>query len=199
MALKTQFTDAEAYGLTQEEKKIGLRYLRKHKTAGVIKEVEAAKLFELFMIGLSFQEIQEQYPQYELGQLILTSCLRKWMQDRESMTWQLQDRIKARIIKSVVGQVDFLTLLLEVSSAEHIKKMREFILDPKSASPKFKVKSLKEYQLVADLLMKISGVSQNNNKGQAPMLKGVSVPKPKKISSKSAADMLEGMYDKEEE
>ena len=50
MALKSHLTEAEKYGLSQEEVKLATKWLKQNKTAGVISELEAAKLFEMNLI-----------------------------------------------------------------------------------------------------------------------------------------------------
>jgi len=156
MALKRRFNEHEAYGLTQEERKLGERYLRKNKTAGVIDEIQSLKLFELFLIGSSFRELSQQFPQYEIGKIVLTCALRGWQHDREKMMSSLKDRVRAKVIKSVLEQVDFLTALLGVSSAEHLDGMRRYMFDPENhPKPDMRAKSIKEYREVVETLQKI--------------------------------------------
>ena len=156
MALKTKFTDFEAYGLTQEELKLATKYLRKHKTAGKIDEIESLKLFELYLIGSSFRELSQQFPQYPIGKIILTSCLRGWVHDRDKMMHSLKDRVRAKVIKSILEQVDYLTAMLGVSSAQHVEDMRNYILDPLNKPlPTMRIKSIKEYKDVTDTLQKL--------------------------------------------
>jgi len=61
MALKTRFTDKEKFGLTEEEVKLGEKYLRKYKTAGAVKTQESAKHYERMMVGCSVDEIHQQW------------------------------------------------------------------------------------------------------------------------------------------
>ena len=75
MALKRRFTDEERYGLTQEEINVAEKYLRKHKTAGALNEQESLKLFELYLIGASFTELSNQFPQYPIEATIDTVVL----------------------------------------------------------------------------------------------------------------------------
>ena len=156
MALKRSFNDDEKVGLTQQEIEIGEKYLRKHKTAGALSEIESIKVYELYMVGCSFNEISQQFPQYEMGQIILTAALQKWGTDREKMHSTLRDRVKAKVIKSVIEQTDFLTTMLSVASAEHMKEMRDYIIDPQSSpKPQLRITSIKEYKEVTDTLAKI--------------------------------------------
>lgn len=156
MALKRSFNDDEKVGLSQQEIEIGEKYLRKHKTAGALSEIESIKVYELYMVGCSFNEISQQFPQYEMGQIILTAALQKWGTDREKMHSTLRDRVKAKVIKSVIEQTDFLTTMLSVASAEHMKEMRDYIIDPQSSpKPQLRITSIKEYKEVTDTLAKI--------------------------------------------
>jgi hypothetical protein len=188
MALKRQFSDEEKVGLTQQEIEIGEKYLRKYKTAGALSEVESLKVYELYMVGCSFNEIHQQFPQYELGQIILTAALQKWGIDRDKMQSTLRDRVKAKVIKSVIEQTDFLTAMLSVASAEHMKEMRDFIVDPTSSpKPSLRITSIKEYKEVTDTLAKIvQGATPNarDNK-HSPMFDALAPKKPKlKIEDK---------------
>jgi hypothetical protein len=190
MALKRNFNDEEKVGLSTREVEIGEKYLRKHKTAGAIEEIEALKLYEMFLIGSSFTEINHQFPQYELGQIIMTAALRKWGTDREKMQGTLRDRVRAKVVKSVIEQVDFLTSMLSVASAEHIEQMRDYILDSTSPKPNLRIKSIKEYKEVTDTLSKIvQGATPNaRNNSTSPMFDTLAPQPKKKVESKKKDD-----------
>ena len=100
--LKKNLQDDERYGLTQEEIQLAEKYLKRNKTAGALKDSEAFVLYEMFMIGTSFSDMHLQHPQYPLPQIILTAALRKWPMDRERMMGSLKDRVRAKVVKSVV-------------------------------------------------------------------------------------------------
>jgi hypothetical protein len=185
MALKKYFNDEEKFGLTQYEIEIGEKYLRKHKTIGSVKSNEALKLYELYMVGCSFNEIKDQFPQYELGQIILTAAVQKWGMDRDRMHSSLRDRVKAKVIKSVMEQTDFLTSLLAVASSEHMKEMRDYILDPTSVKPSMRIKSIKEYKDVTETLAKIvqgATPSAKDNK-HSPMFDALAPVSPRYIGN----------------
>lgn len=190
MALKRSFNDEEKVGLTQQEIELGEKYLRKHKTAGAIKDTEALKLFEMYLIGQSFNEIQQQFPEYELGKIILTAALNKWGMDRNRMQSTLRERVKAKVVKSVIEQVDFLTSMLSVATAEHIEQMRKFILDPDSnPAPNLRIKSIKEYKEVTDTLSKIvqGATPSAKNNATSPMFDALA-PKPKNLTNTDDKD-----------
>lgn len=176
MALKKNFTDEEKIGLTQEEIKAGLKYLRKHKTSGALSEVEALKVYEMYLIGCSFSEIHKQFPQYELGQVILTGALRKWGLDRDRMQHTLRDRVQAKVVKSVIEQVDFLTAMLSVVNAQHLQDMYRFIQDPENnTAPSLKVNSIKEYKEVVETLYKlVQGATPDSKTKTSPMFNALS-------------------------
>jgi hypothetical protein len=156
MALKRSFNDDEKIGMSQQEIEIGEKYLRANKTAGAVTQTESLKLFEMYMVGCAFHEIHQQFPNYDLGQIILTAALQKWGADRERMQSSLRDRVRAKVIKSVIEQTDFLTAMLSVASAEHISQMRQYIVDPdKNLPPSLRIKSIKDYKEVTDTLAKI--------------------------------------------
>lgn len=196
MALKRNFTDEERYGLTQEEIKIGERYLRKNKTAGKIENPEALKLFEMYLIGHSFHEIHQQFPQHPVEKIILTAALAGWAKDRDGMQHTLRDRVQARVVKSVIEQVDFLTTLLSVNNAQHMDLMRKYIVDPKNNPlPMMKIDTIKEYKEVVETLYKIVAGSTPNSKTKESALfnalgGGSSKPDDDKPKELSAAEMI---------
>lgn len=183
MALKRSFNDDEKIGLSSQEIELGEKYLRKNKTAGVIDETQSLKLYEMYLIGSSFSEIQSQFPQYELSKIIMTAAIRKWGIDRERMQSTLRDRVKAKVVKSVIEQVDFLTSMLGVATVEHVEQMRNYMLDPTAPKPNLRIKSIKEYKDVTETLGKIvqGATPSAKNNATSPMF-DVLAPKPKKIA-----------------
>jgi len=171
MALKRSFTDKEKFCLTEEETKRGEKYLRKYKTAGAISEANSMKLYETYLVGCSFYEIHQQFPQYPVDQIILTAALKGWSHDREKMLGSLRDRVQAKVVKSVIEQTDFLTTMLSVVNAEHMDEMRKFILDPgNNPKPQIRVQNIKEYKDVVETLSKlVSGATGNKSAKSSAM------------------------------
>jgi hypothetical protein len=155
--------------------------LRQNKTAGVVPEIETPKLYELFLVGCSFHDIHVQHPQYSLPSIILTAALRGWCKDREKMLGSLRDRVQAKVVKSVIEQVDFLTTMLSVVNAEHMDSMRKYVLDPvKNKKPDVRVESIKEYKEVVETLQKLVAGATGSNKRSSPMFDALN-PQPKTL------------------
>lgn len=191
MALKKRLTQEEKYGLSEEETKLAEKYLRKHKTAGALKELEAAKLFELYLLGESLSKIAQQFPQYPMGQIALTAALRGWAYDRDKMMHTLQDRVKAKVVKSVLEQVDFLTTMMSVANAEHLEAMVKYCQDPiNNPKPQMRVTNIKEYKDVAETLYKIvaGATPSGKDKKASPMFDALSPTQPKKIEEQQPED-----------
>jgi hypothetical protein len=169
--LKRDFTTHEQHGLTQEEIKLGRKWLRKHKTAGRIPTPKALELFEFYLIGHSFSEIQRQFPQYPAEQIIMTAALSGWAHDRDNMMTTLRDRVQARVVKSIIEQVDFLTAMLGVVNTQHLDNMRKYMMDPAhNPAPALKIESIKDYKEVVETLHKIVTGSNASGKNQESML-----------------------------
>lgn len=199
MALKRYFSDKEKFGLTEEEIRRGEKYLRKNKTAGAVSEAESMKLYELHMLGTSFYEIHQQFPQYSVDQIILTAALRGWMHDREKMMGSLRDRVQAKVVKSVIEQVDFLTQMLSVVNAEHMEEMRQYVLDPlNNPKPSIRVESIREYKDVVETLSKLvaGATGDKKNKSSAmfetlnPKASVKSLPEEKKDEDDDIASII---------
>jgi hypothetical protein len=174
MALKKNLTDEEKYGLSEEEIKLATKYLRKWKTAGSLQDLEAAKLYEMYLLGDGIPKIAQQFPNYPIGQIALTAALRGWAKDRDKMQHTLQDRVRAKVVKSVLDQVDFLTTMMAVTNAEHLEVMIRYVHDPiNNPKPNMRVTNIKEYKDVAETLYKIvagaTTTKTNGSKAQSPM------------------------------
>lgn len=182
MALKKKLTDEERYGLSEEEIKLATKYLRKNKTAGALKDLEAAKLYEMYLLGDSITKMAQQFPQYPIGQIALTAALKGWAKDRDRMMHTLQDRVRAKVVKSVLDQVDFLTSMMAVANAEHLDAMIKYAQDPmNNPKPAMRVTNIKEYKDVAETLYKIvagaTGSSGNGkSKEKSPMFDALTAP-----------------------
>lgn len=186
MALKKHFNEDEKFGLTEEEIRISEKFLRKNKTAGAVPDVESIKLYELFMVGMSFNEIQQQYPQYPLAKIILTAALRCWAKDRDKMMGSLRDKVQAKVVKSVIEQVDLLTTMLSVVNAEHIHTMRKYVNDPvNNPKPDFRVENIKEYKETVETLHKLVAGATGANKKSSAMFETLSPPKKALPASKN--------------
>lgn len=197
MALKRHFTDKEKYGLTKEEIKLGEKWLRKYKTAGRINETESLKLFEMYLIGSSFHDIHQQFQQYPIAQIVMTAALAGWASDRDRMMHTLRDRVQAKVVKSVVEQVDFLTALLGVTNAEHLDQMRDYIMDPKNnPPPKLRVESIKEYKEVVETLYKIvAGATPGSKNKESALFNALSPGKSNAGSIEEDKDKAPNLID----
>lgn len=179
MALKTKLTEDERYGLSEEEIKLATKFLRKNKTAGALKELEAAKLYEMYLLGDSIPKIAQQFSNYPVAQIALTAALRGWAKDRDKMQHTLQDRVRAKVVKSVLDQVDFLTSMMAVTNTEHLEVMMRYVQDPlNNPKPSMRVQTIKEYKDVAETLYKIvagaTGGGTGKGKDKSPMFEALS-------------------------
>lgn len=191
MALKRHFTEDEKFGLTEEETKMGEKYLRKYKTAGTIGEIESIPLYELYMVGCSFYEIHQQHPQYPVDKIVLTAALNGWCRDRERMMGSLRDRVQAKVVKSVIEQVDFLTTMLSVVNVEQMEEMKKFILDPDNhPRPSIRIQSIKDYKEIAETLQKLVAGATGANKKASPMFETLNPPE-KRITGKAEPEEVD--------
>lgn len=190
MALKRSLTQEERFGLTDEEVKRAEKYLRKHKTAGAIPEADSMGPYEMWMIGTSFYEISQQFPQYSVDQIILTAALRGWTRDRQKMMGSLRDRVQTKVVKSVIEQVDFLTTMLSVTNTEHLDEMRAYILDPvNNPKPSIRVENIKEYKEVVDTLSKlVQGATGDKKTKASAMFETLNPKNAKTLPEKKSID-----------
>jgi hypothetical protein len=180
MGDKRKLTDKQRYGLSEDEIIHAQRFLRKYKTKSIIPDHEASKLYEMYLLGESLYRLSIQFPQYSFGQIALTAAIKGWAYDRERIQSSIQERVKAKLVKSVVDQLDFLTSLLSVATAEHVTEMQNYVLDPKNnPKPKLRIESIKEYKEVVETLSRtVNNISNVVNNYKTP-------DAPKQLSNKS--------------
>lgn len=200
MALKLSLKEEEKYGLSEEECKLATRWLRQNKTRGVIPDLPSAKLFELFLLGEPLSKLAVSFPQYPLGQIAFTAAYRGWPKDRDRMLHTLQDRVKAKVVKSVLDQVDFLTTMMGVANAEHLESMTKYIQDPiNNPKPSMRIESIKEFKDVSETLYKIvSGATTTPKEKASPMFDALTYQSEhKRLTAKSNAAQVEDEKDSE--
>jgi hypothetical protein len=175
MALKTKLTEEERYGLSEEEIKLATKYLRKNKTAGALPDLEAAKLYEMYLLGDSISKIAQQFTNYPVAQIALTASLRGWPKDRDKMQHTLQDRVRAKVVKSVLDQVDFLTTMMAVANTEHLEAMIRYCQDPiNNPKPNLRITNIKEFKDISETLYKLVAGATTPKQGQkSPMFEAL--------------------------
>ena len=188
--LKKRLNAEERYGLNFDQVREAEKYLRQHKTAGAMGKQEAMPIYELFLLGYSLEDLSRKFPQYSLGKITLTAALSGWVKDREKLANSIYDRIRARIVKSTVEQVEFLTDMVSVSTTENMEEMRKYLQDPsKAPPPQMRIKSLKEYQQVIEMLAKVAdSVRALSVPAEADQPKLLSKSKPKALPKPEQAD-----------
>lgn len=134
------------------------RYLKKNKyTESLIPVEDHTKMFQMFVLGSSFVELAQEFPQYTLEQVLLTAAKWGWIKKRDSSIATLQEQIKVKILKSMIGSIDFVTMLLNCTNAKHVEEMRKHLSDPKKHKmPEMKIETLKEYKEMLETLQKLA-------------------------------------------
>jgi hypothetical protein len=155
--VKKRLKAEEKYGLTPEQIAEAERFIRKNKSIGAIAQQDAVPLYEMFVLGYAFQDLVRKFPQYELGRVIYTAAAGGWIKDRERLASSVYDRIRARVIRSTVEQVEFLTDMVAVSTAESSEEVRKYLANPNGQPPpQLRIKSFKDYQQVIEMLASVT-------------------------------------------
>jgi hypothetical protein len=85
----------------------------------------------------------------------------------------LKDRVQAKVVKSVLDQVDFLTSMMAVANAEHLDVMAQYVRDPaNNPKPALRITSIKDYKDITETLLKIvMGATSGGDKNKSsPMI-----------------------------
>lgn len=189
---KKKLNSEQKHGMTGEQILEVERYIRQPAAQGVIEKQEASPIYELFLLGYSPEELVKRFPQYSKARILYTAAAGGWFKDRERLANSIYDRIKARIVRSTVEQVEFLTDMITVSSVENADEIRRFLSDPKNNPlPNMRIKNFKEYQQVIDTLAKVTdSVRAFANPNTPQEIKTVKAKSNKKLLPQSEESLL---------
>lgn len=122
-----------------------------------ISELEAAPLLEAFLVGYSIDEVADRFPHMDKSQIVYTSIVNGWHKKRQEVAASIYDRVKAKLIRSVVEQVDYMTDLLSVVSTESKTQIAAYLSNPDTnPPPQNRIRSMKEYKEAIESLMKLT-------------------------------------------
>jgi hypothetical protein len=154
--LKKRLSIEEKEGLDQVQISRAESYLILHGNTP-LSDVEASPMFEAFLVGYSIEEVADRYSHVDKARLILTSALGKWQKKRQEVASSIYDRVRAKLIRSVVEQVDYMTDQLAVVSTEAKSATLAYLKDPvNNPLPPNRIKSIKEYRDAIEALTKLT-------------------------------------------
>jgi hypothetical protein len=154
--LKKKLTLEERQGLDNSLVSIAEKYLQVHGN-NPLSDLEAAPLLEAFLVGYSIQEVVDRYPHVEPSKLIYTAAVKGWHKKRQEVAASIYDRVRAKLVRSVVEQVDYMTDMLSVVSTESKAQVAAYLADPlNNPPPNNRIRSMKEYKDAIDSLMKLT-------------------------------------------
>jgi hypothetical protein len=154
--LKKRLASEEKAGLEQNYVKVAESYLKIHGNTPLT-DVEAAPLLEAFLVGYSLEEIHQKYQHIDLGKLCLTASTQLWHKKRQEVASSIYDRVRTKLVRSVVEQVEYMTDLLSVASTESKQTIANYLRDPASNPPPAnRIRSIKEYKDAIDSLTKLT-------------------------------------------
>lgn len=156
------------------------------------------RLFELFLNGMSLEEIQRTTKDYRLGAIVRAFIEGDWETRRVEYVKQLLATIASRVAQVQSESVRFIADLLAVAHKQHGEKLRKYIQsgDEKDLGG-FSIQSITVYRQVAETLIKITGTGQQTPPSPPPPEEAYSTkdvqarPVPRqKLPSQEAAAIL---------
>jgi len=131
-------------------------------------------MLEAFLVGYSIDEVADRYPHADRQKLIYTAAVNGWAKKRQEVAASIYDRVRAKLVRSVVEQVDHMTDLLSVASTESKAQIAAYLQDPvANPPPQNRIRSMKEYKDAIESLMKLTekvsvlGSNRDNAKGSS--------------------------------
>jgi hypothetical protein len=194
--LKKKLSSEERKGLEALHVRQAEDYLSLHGNV-LLNELEASAPLEAFLVGYSIEEVSDRYPEINKSKLIATAAIGRWYSKRQEIASSIYDRVKAKLIRSVVEQVDYMTDLLSVASTEGKETISAYLKDPlNNPPPANRIRSIKEYKDAIDSLTKLTEHVQKitGSREEAiskPPQKSKSAKLDSKYSSKEASLLAE--------
>lgn len=180
----------ERYGLTNDQILAAQRFLKRGDGTGPIPQQESVPLYEMFMLDYSLEDIAAKFPQFNYDRVVYTAAVGNWIKDRERLASTIHDRIKARVVRSTVEQVEFLTDMIAVSSKETAEEVRKYLQNPNTnPPPQMRIKSFKDYQQVVEMLLKVTETVRAMSSPQEEP-KRISTKKTKSLKSVTDPDSI---------
>jgi hypothetical protein len=154
--LKKKLSSEEKLGLNNNEIKVIENYLRIHGN-NLLSDLEVSPALEAFLLGYSLEEVADRYPHLNKDKLLLTASSQLWHKKRQDLASSIYDRVRSKLVRSVVEQVDYMTDMLSVVSTEAKETMAAYLKDPQNNPPPInRIKSMKEYRDAIDSLTKLT-------------------------------------------
>ena len=154
--MKKRLLSEEKLGIEENCVKIAESYLNVHGN-NILSDIEAAPLLEAFLVGYSLEEIHKKYQHVDLGKLCLTASTQFWYKKRQEVASSIYDRVRTKLVRSVVEQVEYMTDLLSVASTESKQTIADYLRDPlANPPPANRIRSIKEYKDAIDSLTKLT-------------------------------------------
>jgi len=150
-------------GLTEEESRQLVKYNESGRPGVAKLNVDA--LQALYNVGYSCQEINEQFPEYPMGAILLTRVQQDW--DKKKVAYR--KGLEAEIVGSVKNaRVESVKMVADVIAATNIhwkQELMRYLANPtKEKAPEFLPKTMHQYGSLATLLKDLTEVEKSTGK-----------------------------------
>lgn len=153
---RKRLSSEEREGLDQKALKLADAYFHSNGDSPFL-DIEVTSALEAFLVGYSIHEVADRYPNLDRAKLFYTAAVQRWHHKRQEVASSIYDRVRAKLIRSVVEQVDFMTDMLSVASIESKETMAAYIKDPvNNQPPANRIRSLKDYKSAIDSLTQLT-------------------------------------------
>ena len=109
------------------------------------------RLYELYLNGLSIQNIMELNPGFNSGQIVKARVDGRWDERKSKYLGEILGDVPARMRQLAAESLGFMSLLLNVAHKEHGLSLRKYL---QTGNPKdlgeFRITNFKQYQAVID-------------------------------------------------
>lgn len=124
----------------------------------------SARLFQLFLLGVSVPDIVKLNPGLTLGQVAAARVNDSWDDRRSQHVAELLTETSSLLRTSASESLRFISLVLAVAHREHGECLKRYLAtgDPKELG-NFRIENIKQYQTVLDTLARLVGADQKKS------------------------------------
>lgn len=145
-------------GLTEEESRQLIKY-NENGRPGVAK-LKVDALQALYNVGYTCSEINEQFPEYPLGAILLARVQQNWDDKRNEYRKSLEKEIVGSIKNARVESVKMVADLIAATNIHWKAELMRFLANPsKEKAPEFLPKNMHQYGNLASLLKDLTEVN----------------------------------------
>lgn len=159
-AITVPTPEERALALLSVEERVELERFRRSGKPGLSPQA-ALKLYQLWVEGVTCQEIVALKPEFSLGLILHTRIDQRWDLRREAYLADLYLNANDRLKQVGAEALNFLSIVLAAAHKDHGERLKKYLMtgDPKDLGV-MHITSMKEYKATIETIAKLTGADR---------------------------------------